>query len=141
MCNTPNKNDKNNNRDTIAITLNFDNEMMHNEKSIKNFIDEMINTKEEEFIIEDNYIGNYSFDITFCIDTSGSMIKYYDNVLELINILFKKSLKFLSNENINVKFGCVIYRDHFPQEKEYVTKSFQLCDSKKIIEILKVKLF
>ena len=83
---------------------------------------------------------NYSgmIDIVFCCDTTSSMSSYLaktkETILTIINRIMSKITR---EENIDLKFGFVAYRDHPPEESSYVTKVMDLCKGDKMIDFIK----
>lgn len=83
-----------------------------------------------------NYCG--MIDIVFCCDTTSSMSSYLaktkETILAIINRIMSKVTR---EENIDLKFGFVAYRDHPPEDPSYVTKVLDLCTAEKMIDFIK----
>ena len=69
----------------------------------------------------------WNLDVVFVVDATGSMrddIKAVrDNLHYIVESLKKRK------EELDVRFGMVAYRDHPPEDKTYVTKSYPLTDN------------
>lgn len=69
----------------------------------------------------------WNLDVVFVVDATGSMrddIKAVrDNLHYIVESLKKRK------EELSVRFGMVAYRDHPPEDKTYVTKSYPLTDN------------
>ncbi len=66
-------------------------------------------------------------DVAFVVDTTGSMKDdinaVRDSLFDIINQVTEKT------HSLSIRFGIVSYRDHPPQDRTYVTKTFDFTDN------------
>jgi len=62
-----------------------------------------------------------TLDLTFIMDCTGSMGSYIDAAKSNITAIVKRLSE---QENADVRFGLVAYRDHPPQDATFITKTF-----------------
>mmetsp|Transcript_76548 Transcript_76548/g.219617 ORF Transcript_76548/g.219617 Transcript_76548/m.219617 type:complete len:477 (-) Transcript_76548:974-2404(-) len=70
-------------------------------------------------------------DLVFIVDCTGSMGSYIHAAQTNIRRIMEKIVAF---EKTNARFGLVAYRDHPPQDRTYVTRTFDFTSSRKTMQ-------
>ena len=80
-------------------------------------------------------------DIVFCVDTTGSMGSYLEKTKSTITSIINKVKDNTKGEDVSIKFGFVSYKDHPPQDTQYVTKFLELTKEKEIRDFINVNYY
>lgn len=72
-----------------------------------------------------------TLDLTFIMDCTGSMGSYIDAAKSNITAIVKRLSE---QENADLRFGLVAYRDHPPQDATFVTKTFPFTTTLRTIQ-------
>eukprot|EP01035_Chromulina_nebulosa_P017434 gene17434-22986_t len=70
-------------------------------------------------------------DLVFLMDCTGSMGQYIDSAKQNIQSIANRIVQ---QENCDVRFGLVAYRDHPPQDSTFVTKIFEFTSETSTIQ-------
>lgn len=88
-------------------------------------------TEEHKFNCE-HKVDSSAIDVVFCMDTTGSMSSYIENSkIAVLNLMDKFSVGGRS-----LKFGFVSYKDHPPEDPDYVTLCQDLTDHNQCKEFI-----
>eukprot|EP01084_Bolivina_argentea_P003116 5818_1 len=82
-----------------------------------NSLDAAMSNNNSNIKINEN--NKQELDLVFCMDCTGSMGEYIEKGKECIQSIVEEIEK---NENVDVKFGYIAYRDHPPQDRSFVYK-------------------
>ena len=74
---------------------------------------------------------NQKIDIAFAMDCTGSMGAYIKSVRNNVSAI---ASKLAHGEKCDVRFAMVAYRDHPPQEKSFISKTFDFTHSASVME-------
>jgi len=92
----------------------------NNTKNVNNNVNNDNNIKESK-----------ELDLVFLMDCTGSMGQYIDSAKQNIQTIANRIVQ---QENCNVRFGLVAYRDHPPQDSTFVTRIFEFTSETSTIQ-------